>query len=635
MAKKKKKRKIRQNNQISGRYATVLRQGMQMLDRHLSGERSLRGRYRRIYSHYSRESVQQAMFEYARGRKITTLRTFRPMFSALRRPEDILPLAMYFGGRGKLWPSFHGTISRNVNGKRLLDLVLEVDFKPDWKVAFKAALPLVKFLRDFGVDFKVKFSGHSSPHIIIPAEAFPTGMGHTIHLKILNYAAKHVQGKRAHLDMSFRSTNHFLRLAYSINENAGRVSMPILPEQYERFSPGWADIENVEVIKDWWSVSEDAPERTSEMIRFILEQKTMSIPREMRARVLKKAAAKQFQRLPVQAIIAGGGKAREETLRKLQMPYQQMIKTGQQLFQRRDELMAKPNVREAMEMLNEIHGRTGVVSTQEAASKFEVDVEELWFLWHWTLRENIFRYYARDDVQEAMFLHSIDRNVRLGNEDVVVNLADPGDILPLAGYIHESQGGVDYPTFYCTNTKRDATTGDAIDCDVVVKIDGKGDGAAADRMAGWAVSLLRQAGADFAVLIGTQSLNPGIQHPESGILNPVLNIIIPSEAMPGMPRNEVEFARVIEAMEKHLKKGMPRSEGVSVLPMSEYIPLFYSVNEVSGSANVPLTVDRLDVKPASSSLSDVQVMQDWWDIPGEASAEMAELFKKVVRQGSV
>ena len=108
--------------------------------------------------------------------------------------------------------------------------------------------------------------------------------------------------------------------------------MPIPPEQYERFNPNRADIENVEVLRNWWSVPEDAPERTSEMIRFILEQKTMSVPKEMRARVLKKAVAKQFQRLPVQAIIAGGGKAREEALRRLQMPYQQMIKTGQQLF---------------------------------------------------------------------------------------------------------------------------------------------------------------------------------------------------------------------------------------------------------------------------------------------------------------
>ena len=106
-------------------------------------------------------------------------------------------------------------------------------------------------------------------------------------------------------------------------------------------------------------------------------------------------------------------------------------------------------------------------------------------------------------------------------------------------------------------------------------------------------------------------------------------IIIPSEAVPGMPHNEDAFRNVIEAMERHFKKGLPRSEGISVLPMGEYIPLFYSVNETSGAANIPVRVDKLDAEPELGSLRYVQVMQDWWDIPGEASAEMEELFRKV------
>jgi len=632
MAKKKKRKKIKHGSQSIGRYATLVRQGREMLNRYWNGEEiGRRGRYKMVYKHYARESIQQAIYEYARGRKITTLRNFKPLFSGLRAPEDILPLAFYFAGTGKLWPSFHGTISRSIDGKRLLDLVLEVDFKPDWKVAFQSARPLIKFLKDFGVDIKVKFSGHSSPHIIIPAEAFPPTIGHSVHLQILNYANKHVQG-RAHLDMSFRNVNHFLRLVYSINENAGRVSVPIDPDEYDKFRPKeHAEIESVKVMKDWWAVPEDAPERTSEMIKFILEQKTISIPKEMRAKVFRKAPAKQFQQLPTQVIIAGGRKARAEALRKLQMPYEQMLKTGQQMFQRRDELMEKPNVREALEMLKDIHKGVGVVSTQEASSKYEVAPEELWFLWRWTLRENIFDYYARDDVQEAMFLHSIDRRVRLGNEDVVVSLADPSNILPLAAYIHETQGGVDYPTFYCTNIKHDVTTEDIIACDIAVRIDGKGDGVAADKMARWAISLLRQAGVDFAILVGAEENDQHPLGPHDKSLMTTRYIIIPSEAAPGMPRNKDEFSKVIEAMERHFKKALRRSEGISVLFMGEYIPLFYSVNETSGLANIPVRMDKLGAEPEFGSLSDVQVAPDWWDIPGEVSAEMAELFRKVAK----
>ena len=639
MAKKKKRRKAKQPDKTSGRYSTMVNHGRILVDQYRSGQlRGRQGRLGRIYKHYSRESIQRGIFEHAAGRKIAALRQFRPMFSAIKKPEDILPLAFSLAERGKLWPSFHGTISRSIAGQRLLDLVMEVDFKSSWKVAFQSARPLVKFLEDFGVDFKVKFSGHSSPHIIVPSEAFPPGMGHSIQMRILDYAGKHVRGK-GHLDMSFQNTKHFLRLPYSINESAGGVSVPIHPDPqnshaYSDFTPEKAKIENVRIIKDWWAVPEDAPERTGEMIKFVLERKTLSIPKTVKTRMPRKIPAKQFQQLSTQLLLAGGPKARNEMLRRLQMPYDQMLKTGQDLLQRRDELMESANVQDAMVMLEDIHKTSGVVSTQEAASKHEVSPEDLWFLWRWRLRQSIFDYYARDDVQEAMFLHSMDRKVKLGAENVVVELADPADILPLAAYIHETQGDVDYPTFSCTNIKQDATTNDVIGCDVVVRVDGKGDGTAAERMAHQAISLLRQAGADFVLLLGVRSAS-NIQDPVSSIQSPVLNIIMPSEALPGMPGDEKQFAKVIDTMEERLKRALPRSYSISVLPMGEYMPLFYSVNGTSGVANIPIRADELRAEPEPDSLNDVQVTRDWWDVPGEVSAEMEELFTKITAEQTI
>ena len=69
-------------------------------------------------------------------------------------------------------------------------------------------------------------------------------------------------------------------------------------------------------------------------------------------------------------------------------------------------------------------------------------------------------------------------------------------------------------------------------------------------------------------------------------------------------------------MQRHFGKALPHSDGISVLPMGEYIPLFYSVNETSGLANVPGRVDKLDAGLEFGVLSDVQVTQDWWDMPG-------------------
>jgi len=627
MGKKKRRKRRGHGGRSTGGYASLVGQGQEILDRFQNGERlDRRERFERVYRHYARQSVQRAMFAYARGRGIATLRVFRPLFpGGLKNPEDILPLAFYFASKGRLWPSFHGTVTRQVHGRWLWDLVLEVDFKPNWKVAFESARPLIRFLQDFGVDFRVKFSGHSSPHIIIPAEAFPPGTGNTVYMQILDYAKGRVQG-RAHLDMSFRIKEHFLRLAYSINEQAGMVSVPVDPDRFDGFNPRTlAEIESVEIVEDWWAVPDDAPERTSEMIRFVLERKSTSVPKKLR-----KSAAKQFKRLPAEVLMAAGPKARADALRRLQMPYEQMLKTGWQMFERRDELVEKASVRAAVERLRGSHRQEGVVSVREAAMEHGVDAGDLWFLWRWTLREQVFAYYAREDVQEAMFLHAIDRKVRLGSEDVVVELVDPGDVLPLAAYIHETQGGVDYPTFYCTNVRKDITTEDVIGCDVAVRIDGKGDGEAAERMARWAVSLLRRAGADFALLVGADGGSSAAAGSGTSVANTVKYVIIPSEAVPGMPGDEEEFAEVLQVVERSFKKALPRAEGISVLPMGEFIPLFYSVNEVSGWANAPVRVDRLDAAPESGSLSDVELTQDWWEIPGEASAEMEALFRQAL-----
>ena len=55
-------------------------------------------RLEKIAAYYSRKDVQQAMHNYARGRKICVLRSFHPMFggSYLRKPEDLLPPKMPF-----------------------------------------------------------------------------------------------------------------------------------------------------------------------------------------------------------------------------------------------------------------------------------------------------------------------------------------------------------------------------------------------------------------------------------------------------------------------------------------------------------------------------------------------------------
>jgi hypothetical protein len=72
------------------------------------------------------------------------------------------------------------------------------------------------------------------------------------------------------LDMSFlNSSRHYLRLAYSIHEGTGNVSLPIHPKKYDSFTPRMARIQNAEVMKDWWYIPEDAGDYGKELITYL------------------------------------------------------------------------------------------------------------------------------------------------------------------------------------------------------------------------------------------------------------------------------------------------------------------------------------------------------------------------------
>ena len=200
-------------------------------------------RMEKIISYYSRQDIQQAIFQYSRGRKISVLRNFHPMFSGspLRKSDDVLPIMVFYSQEATLWPSIHGTISRyDADGRLVCDLVLETDIKNSRERSFSFARPLVRLFQNLGLEFRVKFSGHSSPHIIVPAEAFPqkwraVGSCRYLYEKLFEFFRKQII-KQPCLDRSFCGPGHFLRMPYSLNENTGLVSVPVRDEDYDRFS---------------------------------------------------------------------------------------------------------------------------------------------------------------------------------------------------------------------------------------------------------------------------------------------------------------------------------------------------------------------------------------------------------------
>lgn len=263
-------------------YVHALREGERLLTLYLQDKLPPADRivFNLLYDYYSCPEIQQAIYRFAKSRKLTLQRAFRCAMPAPTSPDDILPLAFAAADLPLFWPALHATITKYNDAKTILkDFVLDLDFKSDsWQVAFDAALPIIQRLREFDVTFFVKFSGNTSPHLIIPAEAFPTdtSLDNRLREQILNFVRRLLPSQRC-LDMSFFTlSDHFLRLPYSMNEHTGLVSLPIPLDDYQFFNPQWAMPEEVWVWEDWWQIPSDAVEQTINFGKF-LEHSSLNI----------------------------------------------------------------------------------------------------------------------------------------------------------------------------------------------------------------------------------------------------------------------------------------------------------------------------------------------------------------------
>lgn len=223
-------------------------------------------RKERIISYYARRDVRKAMYNYAKGRKVTWMDHFSSGFE-LKSPEDIMLRMGYYLKKGEKWLSIHGKTSRKTprSNRAVWDLVIEPDHRNNWRIAFQAVQPLVQLFSKMGITFFIKYSGHISPHIIIPGEVLSTiSTGKEAYRAVYEFIEGNMKRPDL-LDMSFlEHKGHFLRLPYSLHEKTGRASVPILPQQYDSFSPTMAEIENVQVIEDWWHIPKDAAKQGKE-----------------------------------------------------------------------------------------------------------------------------------------------------------------------------------------------------------------------------------------------------------------------------------------------------------------------------------------------------------------------------------
>ena len=101
------------------------------------------------------------------------------------------------------------------------DLVFDIDVKGDYNEAFGEGRKILNFLDSYNAPYRIKFSGGSGPHIVIPYEAFPSGLSSRrfdrVHKLLFQIISS--RSRAGHIDGSFSSFGHYLRMPYSLNEN--------------------------------------------------------------------------------------------------------------------------------------------------------------------------------------------------------------------------------------------------------------------------------------------------------------------------------------------------------------------------------------------------------------------------------
>ena len=140
------------------------------------------------------------------------------------------------------------------------DFVIEKD-SPLWQECFEAMLPVMDILEYFGVHYWLKYSGHHSLHLVIPAEMFPSALRgislntcyESLHHRLMIFLNRH---SNQHFNEHNRHCPPGTNMPYSINEDTGLVNLPLLRQDLAAFRPWHANIHLVEP-RDFWRTIPD------------------------------------------------------------------------------------------------------------------------------------------------------------------------------------------------------------------------------------------------------------------------------------------------------------------------------------------------------------------------------------------
>lgn len=135
------------------------------------------------------------------------------------------------------------------------DARLEKD-GPTWRECWDAVIPVIKVLDHFGFHYWLKYTGHHSLHVMLPAESFPTRLGE---LSQVEYMPSLYRRLVAFFErISFQRDFHGginspggTNMPYTLNEDTGLLNYPVCEGEIRGFEPIKAHPDNAEVRSFW------------------------------------------------------------------------------------------------------------------------------------------------------------------------------------------------------------------------------------------------------------------------------------------------------------------------------------------------------------------------------------------------
>ena len=204
------------------------------------------------------------------------------------------------------YPTMHILKDRGEQSPVRYDFMTEDDPK-SWSEAFCEMAKAVDVLDSHGVFYRLKFSGHRSLHLLIPAESLPT----TFRGRSINEQHQQIEKRiKAYLPPTGHVTVGF-RTVYSTHPKGGMVSIPLRRKELPNFQPWMANIHTVTVDPDWFEVPSDAVARNEHFLNEIFDNDSNGVA----------VSTPSFEPKPVRTYTGDPPVAEDEVLEGLKSPH--------------------------------------------------------------------------------------------------------------------------------------------------------------------------------------------------------------------------------------------------------------------------------------------------------------------------